>query len=123
MKQHDQFPQRARERRRSSLLQRISAYTDSWVMRSDEGGFTPLPGEQRIYTSPPRTAFLLQTLDKTTGRDGYSLSSGAGVVHLTNRRVSLGCLTLPAPADSRPCRWSICPRSRLPRSSPLRLRS
>jgi len=60
----------------------------SWVMLSEaDGGFTPLPGEQRLYTSPPRTALSLQSLNKFPGKQPYSLQSSAGSVYLTNRRV------------------------------------
>lgn len=61
----------------------------SWVMLSETEGFTPLPGEQRLYSSPPRTSLSLQTLNKFPGKQPYTLSSNGGCVHLTNRRV--GC--------------------------------
>ncbi|ORY14615.1 WW-domain ligand protein-domain-containing protein [Clohesyomyces aquaticus] len=41
---------------------------NSWVMLAEAGGYTPLPGEQTLYVSPPRTTL-------------------SGVVYLTNRRV------------------------------------
>jgi hypothetical protein len=59
----------------------------SWVMLSEGEGFTPLPGEQRLYTSPPRTTLSLQTLNKFPGKQPYTIQSSAGCVYLTNRRV------------------------------------
>jgi len=59
----------------------------NWVMLSDTEGFTPLPGEQRLYTSPPRTTLSLQTLNKFPGKQPYTISSSGGCVHLTNRRI------------------------------------
>ncbi|KAE9972076.1 hypothetical protein EG328_005249 [Venturia inaequalis] len=59
----------------------------NWVMLSETEGFTPLPGEQRLYQSPPRTALSLQTLNKFPGKQPYTLSSTGGCVHLTNRRI------------------------------------
>ncbi|KAE9983986.1 hypothetical protein EG327_005262 [Venturia inaequalis] len=56
-------------------------------MLSETEGFTPLPGEQRLYQSPPRTALSLQTLNKFPGKQPYTLSSTGGCVHLTNRRI------------------------------------
>ncbi|KAK3079137.1 hypothetical protein LTS18_005648 [Coniosporium uncinatum] len=58
----------------------------NWVMLSDTEGFVPLPNEQRLYKSPPRTTISLQTLNKFPGREPYSVQSSAGSVHLTNRR-------------------------------------
>ncbi|KAI9688330.1 MAG: hypothetical protein M1822_001278 [Bathelium mastoideum] len=59
----------------------------NWVMLADHGGFTPLPGEQTLYTSPPRTSLSLQSLGKHTGADAFSISSSAGCIYLTNRRI------------------------------------
>ena len=61
--------------------------TDSWVMLSETEGFTPLPGEQRLYTSPPRTSLSLQSVNKFPGHEPYTIQSSSGCVHLTNRRV------------------------------------
>lgn len=58
-------------------------------MLSEAEGFTPLPGEQRLYTSPPRTALSLQTLNKFPGKQPYTISSSGGCIHLTSRRVRL----------------------------------
>ncbi|KAJ9618705.1 hypothetical protein H2203_008909 [Taxawa tesnikishii (nom. ined.)] len=49
--------------------------------------FTPLPSEQTLYTSPPRTSFTLQTLNKYPGKDPFHLSSSSGTLFLTNRRI------------------------------------
>ncbi|KAF2234011.1 hypothetical protein EV356DRAFT_486036 [Viridothelium virens] len=59
----------------------------NWVMLSDDGAFTPLPGEQTLYTSPPRTSLSLQSLAKQTHTEAFSIQSSAGHVYLTNRRV------------------------------------
>ncbi|KAI9714369.1 MAG: hypothetical protein M1820_000330 [Bogoriella megaspora] len=68
------------------MLKKLRSLADSWVMLAD-GGFTPLPGEQTLYTSPPRTALSLQSLAKQQGPVPYSMQSGAGTVYLTNRRI------------------------------------
>ncbi|KAL2350182.1 hypothetical protein BJ546DRAFT_491371 [Cryomyces antarcticus] len=59
----------------------------NWVMLSDSEGFTPLPGEQKLYTSPPRTSLSLHTLNKFPGKEPFSVQSSTGCVHLTNRRI------------------------------------
>ncbi|KAF1991940.1 hypothetical protein K402DRAFT_399889 [Aulographum hederae CBS 113979] len=59
----------------------------NWVMLSKTEGFTPLPGEQRLYTSPPRTTLHLQSVNKFPGHEPYSITSSGGCVHLTNRRI------------------------------------
>lgn len=56
-------------------------------MLSESGGFTPLPGEKTLYTSPPRTTLSLQSLNKYPGKEPYIIQSSAGCVHLTNRRL------------------------------------
>jgi len=58
-------------------------------MLSETEGFVPLPGEQRLYTSPPRTTLSLQTLNKYPGKEPFSIQSSSGCVYLTNRRVGL----------------------------------
>jgi len=70
-----------------SRIQLTDKSCHSWVMLSDTEGFVPLPNEQRLYKSPPRTTISLQTLNKFPGREPYSVQSSAGSVHLTNRRV------------------------------------
>ncbi|KAL1627595.1 hypothetical protein SLS56_006316 [Neofusicoccum ribis] len=72
---------------KQKMLKKIRAKKNSWVMLSESEGFTPLPGEQRLYTSPPRTAMSLQSLNKFPGKEPYTISSSAGCIHLTNRRV------------------------------------
>ena len=69
------------------MLKKFRSLRDSWVMLADDGGFTPLPGEMTLYTSPPRTALSLQSLGKQAGTELFSIQSSAGQVHLTNRRV------------------------------------
>jgi hypothetical protein len=59
----------------------------SWVMLADNGGYTPLPGEQTLYQSPPRTALSLQTSHRKPPSESYSQQCKSGVVFLTNRRV------------------------------------
>ncbi|KAF2137638.1 uncharacterized protein K452DRAFT_100166 [Aplosporella prunicola CBS 121167] len=59
----------------------------NWVMLSENEGFTPLPGEQRLYTSPPRTTLSLRSLNKYPGKEPFSVQSSTGCLHLTNRRI------------------------------------
>lgn len=59
----------------------------SWVMLAENGGYTPLPGEQTLYQSPPRTALSLQTSNRHPPSASYSQQCKSGVVFLTNRRV------------------------------------
>ncbi|KAF2842077.1 hypothetical protein M501DRAFT_998313 [Patellaria atrata CBS 101060] len=68
------------------LLKRSRVRKTSWVML-EENGFVPLPGEQPIYTSPPRTSLSLHSLNKYPGKEPFSLQSSAGVIYLTNRRI------------------------------------
>lgn len=56
-------------------------------MLADGGGYTPLPGEQTLYVSPPRTALSLQSSNRHPPSETYSLQCKSGVVHLTNRRI------------------------------------
>lgn len=61
---------------------------NSWVMLADGGGgYTPLPGEQTLYQSPPRTTLSLQTSHRHPPSESYSQQCKSGVVYLTNRRV------------------------------------
>lgn len=69
----------------NSLLRKLRSR--SWVMLDSSTGFTPLPGEQRLYVSPPRTTLSLQSLNKYPGRQPYTIQSPSGAVYLTNRRV------------------------------------
>lgn len=59
--------------------------------------FTPLPNEQTLFTSPPRTALSLQSHNKFPGREPFHVTSSAGLLYLTNRRV----IYLPATATSQ----------------------
>ncbi|KAK7723592.1 hypothetical protein SLS57_004406 [Botryosphaeria dothidea] len=72
---------------KSKMLKKIRAKKASWVMLSEAEGFTALPGEQRLYTSPPRTALTLQSLNKYPGKEPFNIQSSTGSIHLTNRRV------------------------------------
>ncbi|KAL7775037.1 hypothetical protein CFE70_005953 [Pyrenophora teres f. teres 0-1] len=58
----------------------------SWVMLAENGGYTPLPGEQTLYQSPPRTTLSLQTTNRQHPSESYSQQCKSGVVFLTNRR-------------------------------------
>ena len=73
----------------------ISNRKNSWVMIAETGGYTPLPGEQTLYTSPPRTTLSLQTPNRHTPSQSYSQQCKSGVVYLTNRRVR--CISLASP--------------------------
>lgn len=59
----------------------------SWVMLAENGGYTPLPGEQTLYQSPARTTLSLQTSHRHPPSESYSQQCKSGVVFLTNRRV------------------------------------
>jgi len=59
----------------------------SWVMLAENGGYTPLPGEQTLYQSPPRTTLSLQTSHQRSPSESYSQQCKSGVVYLTNRRM------------------------------------
>ncbi|KAF1911130.1 WW-domain ligand protein-domain-containing protein [Ampelomyces quisqualis] len=59
----------------------------SWVMLKDGGGYTPLPGEQTLFQSPPRTTLSLQTSHRLPPSESYSQQCKSGVVYLTNRRI------------------------------------
>jgi hypothetical protein len=75
----------ASDKKRSSRSDR----KNSWVMLADSpgGGYTPLPGEQTLYQSPPRTTLSLQTSHRNPPSESYSQQCKSGVVYLTNRRV------------------------------------
>lgn len=60
---------------------------DSWVMLEGTTSFTPLPHEQTLYTSPARTTFSLQSLNKFPGKEPVHYSSSQGTLYLTNRRI------------------------------------
>lgn len=70
---------------------------NSWVMLAESGGYTPLPGEQTLYQSPPRTTLSLQTSHRHPPSESYSQQCKSGVVYLTNRRVCLQYLLNHAP--------------------------
>jgi len=56
-------------------------------MLAENGGYTPLPGEQTLYQSPPRTTLSLQTSHRNHPSESYSQQCKSGVVYLTNRRM------------------------------------
>lgn len=79
----------------------------SWVMVSESGGYTPLPGETTLYQSPQRTTLSLQSSHGLPPAEAYSQQCKNGVVYLTNRRVRLAYrLRIPSPC------WSFWPDSR-----------
>jgi hypothetical protein len=58
------------------------------MLSDDKRSFTPLVGEQQLYSSPPRTSLSVNTkYTSGTDSDNFSVESGAGMVFLTNRRV------------------------------------
>lgn len=59
----------------------------NWVMLAESGGYTPLPGEQTLYMSPPRTTLSLQSNAKLPPSQAYSQQCKSGIVYLTNRRI------------------------------------
>lgn len=59
----------------------------NWVMIAENGGYTPLPGEQTLYQSPQRTTLSLQTSHRLPPSEAYSQQCKSGVVYLTNRRI------------------------------------
>jgi hypothetical protein len=56
-------------------------------MLAESGGYTPLPGEQTLYQSPPRTTISIQSSSRHSPSQAYSQQCKSGVVYLTNRRV------------------------------------
>lgn len=76
--------------------------SNSWVMLAESGGYTPLPGEQTLYQSPPRTTLSLQSSSRSSPAQAYSQQCKSGVVYLTNRRVRHrpALLVSTQPADS-----------------------
>lgn len=55
-------------------------------MLSSPRTFTPLPNEQILYSSPDRTTFSLQSMNKFPGHV-LNITSSSGVLHLTDRRI------------------------------------
>lgn len=49
--------------------------------------FTPLPHEQILYTSPPRTSLTLSSLNPFPGAQPFSLGPTTGTFYLTNQRI------------------------------------
>lgn len=87
--------------------------------------FVLLPGERKLFSSLPRTAFSLESRNKYPAtKDLVNLSSPLGTVHITNKRV---CLLLPMQRDRAVFadrasldRLSICPTAKQHNSSLLR---
>ena len=57
-------------------------------MLDEHKRFVPLPGEQILFTSPPRTTLALQTSNTYPGKEPLAIHSAGGVAFLTNQRVS-----------------------------------
>ncbi|GAB7364029.1 hypothetical protein MBLNU230_g4586t1 [Neophaeotheca triangularis] len=70
---------------------RIRSHLKSWVMLSPATTppYTPLPSEQNLFTSPPRISLTVSSPQHYPGKQQqpYNLSSSAGVLYLTNRRL------------------------------------
>jgi len=78
----------------------MSNRKNSWVMLADSGGYTPLPGEQTLYQSPPRTTLSMQSSNRQPPGEAYSKQCKSGVVYLTNRRVRHSVTDPPTRAPS-----------------------
>ncbi|TKA61874.1 hypothetical protein B0A55_10457 [Friedmanniomyces simplex] len=74
-----------------SKTKRIRSHLSSWVMLSPSTNppFTPLPGEQTLFASPPRIGFSLSTPAHYPGKQQqpFSLAHSSGILYLTNRRI------------------------------------
>ncbi len=70
-------------------------------MLAESGGYTPLPGEQTLYQSPPRTTLSVQSSAQNPPSQAYSQQCKSGVVYLTNRRVRCPVLCNPQEANAR----------------------
>ncbi|PVH99030.1 hypothetical protein DM02DRAFT_530052 [Periconia macrospinosa] len=75
-----------RKSRAFSMPKNKSDKKNSWVMLAEGGGYTPLPGEQTLYQSPPRTTLSLQSSNRNPPSQAFSKQCKSGVVYLTNRR-------------------------------------
>jgi hypothetical protein len=51
-------------------------------------GFVRLPGEELVYESPARTSLAITTPRAYPANNPIAIQSNAGIVHLTNQRVS-----------------------------------
>lgn len=71
--------------------ERFRSHLSSWVMLAPQSTppYTPLSNEQTLLTSSPRVGFNLSTPSHFPGKQQqpYSLSSGSGLLYLTNRRI------------------------------------
>ncbi|TKA64288.1 hypothetical protein B0A55_10350 [Friedmanniomyces simplex] len=74
-----------------SKTKRVRSHLSSWVMLSPstKPPFTPLPGEQTLFASPPRIGFSLSTPAHYPGKQQqpFSLAHSSGILYLTNRRI------------------------------------
>ncbi|KAK0934581.1 hypothetical protein LTR29_013847 [Friedmanniomyces endolithicus] len=74
-----------------SKTKRIRSHLSSWVMLSPSTNppFTPLPGEQTLFASPPRIGFALATPAHYPGKQQqpFSLAHSSGILYITNRRI------------------------------------
>ncbi|PNS21173.1 hypothetical protein CAC42_3511 [Sphaceloma murrayae] len=63
----------------------------NWVMvpptPNPSQPFTPLPSEQTLWVSPPRTSLNLSTVAKFPASQPFSLTSSTGALYLTSKRV------------------------------------
>jgi WW domain-binding protein 2 len=57
-------------------------------MLDPKQAFVRLPGEKPVYASPARTGLSITTPRTYPGNNPLSVHSNAGVVYLTNQRVS-----------------------------------
>ena len=73
----------------------------SWVMLDQRQSFVRLPGEDLIYTAPPRTSLSLTTPRSYPGNDPLSIKASVGNLYLTNQRVSSPGMTWRQASDMR----------------------
>ncbi|MCJ1255989.1 hypothetical protein MMC24_003808 [Lignoscripta atroalba] len=72
---------------KSSLLSKLRACCDSWVMLDETKGFVPLPREHILFTTPSRTALSLQTPNSYPGKEPVGIHSTGGTAFITNQRL------------------------------------
>lgn len=58
-------------------------------MLDPSGRFVRLPGEEIVWKSPLRTSLAIKSPQAYPGNDPLSIHSNAGLLYLTNQRVSL----------------------------------
>jgi hypothetical protein len=74
---------------KQTILNKIRARCNSWVMLADDKEFEPLPWERILFKSPARTTLSLQSSNSFPGKQPFSVQSSGGVAYLTNQRVSI----------------------------------